>query len=105
VAAGRTARRPLEHGLDPVGAAEDALDLCAPSAACDDGELTALRTTQSLAFEDDRCPGREIRLADDELSSARDLDDGADGFHVCQKRAWRSGHPGPPPTASLARKL
>jgi hypothetical protein len=68
----------LEHGLDRVGAAEDALEP-RPAAAVgsDDRQIAGTRLVAALLVQQDRRPGREVRLADDELPSApRDLDDG-----------------------------
>src|SRR6185503_1660002 len=74
--------QPLEHVLDPAGRPEHALDLRAAAAARDDGEFAPLGAPERFAVEGNRRPRREVRLADDELPPAPDLDDGADGFQA-----------------------
>ena len=72
----------LEHVLDPPRRPEPALDPRAAAAGADDREVAGLEVADPLRLEHDRHAGREVRLADDELAAAADLDDDA---------GWRSG--------------
>jgi hypothetical protein len=65
----------LEHGLDPVGGPERALEPRPPSPRSDDGEVSLPHVAEALAVEHDRHAGREVRLPDHELAAAAHLDD------------------------------
>ena len=67
----------FEHVLDVVGATEVLLDVRAAATGADDGEIAALEVAGSLQVERDRHAGREVRLADQQLAAAADLDDDA----------------------------
>jgi hypothetical protein len=69
----------LEHGLDVLRLAEDALEPRAAAPRSDDGEVTGARVAEALPVEHERHARHEVRLADDELAALLDLDDGAVG--------------------------
>jgi hypothetical protein len=66
----------FEDGLDVGRAAENGLELRAPAAGPDDGEVARAGVAEPLPVEDERRPRDEERVADDELAAAADLDDG-----------------------------
>ena len=67
--------QPFQDRLDVVRVAEDPLELRAAASRPDDGEVATSGTSESLAVENERRVGNEVRLADDELAALRDLDD------------------------------
>ena len=69
------AEQALEHVLDVLRGAEHALDARAPAQAPRDDEVAGVDVAEPLAVEQERRVRREVRLADDELAAARDLDD------------------------------
>jgi hypothetical protein len=78
----RTPRAPLdeqslEHALDMIRRAENLLDLGAPAARVHDGEIPRRNVPDSFRVENHRHTGGEVRLADDQLPAATDLDDDA----------------------------
>ncbi len=60
----------LQDVLDPLGGAERPLDPGASAARVHDGEISRADVTEPLRVEDERHPGREVGLADDEPSRA-----------------------------------
>ena len=71
----RVHEQPFQHRLDVVRVAEDPLELRAAASRPDNGEVATSGTSESLAVENERRAGNEVRLADDELAALRDLDD------------------------------
>ena len=67
--------QPLEHGLDRARRAEHTLEPRAPASGAHDGKVAGPRVAEPVPVERERRPGREERLADDELSAPGDLDD------------------------------
>jgi hypothetical protein len=59
----------LEHVLDPLRGAEDALDTRPSTPARDDREIAWPRVARALAVDNDRNSRREVRLADSELAA------------------------------------
>jgi hypothetical protein len=60
-----------------VRRAENVLDLGAAAPRLHDGEIARRDIPDSLRVENQRHTGREVRLADDQLAAATDLDDDA----------------------------
>jgi hypothetical protein len=60
-----------------IGAAEHALQPRPPPSVPHDGEIPRPGVAQALAIDGQRDAGREDRLAHDELSPPRELDDQA----------------------------
>ena len=73
--------QPLEHGLDVVRLAEHAVDARAAASGADDGEVARPHVAGLLAVEDERSRRLEVRLADEQLAAALDLDDDELGRH------------------------
>ena len=67
--------QPFQDGLDRAGRAEHALEPRAPPALAHHDEVAWTGVAETVAIERERQPGREERLADDELSPPGDLDD------------------------------
>jgi hypothetical protein len=67
----------LEHVLDVVSPAEVLLDVRAAAAGAHDGEVAAFEVAGALLVEHDRNARGEVRLADEQLAAAADLDDDA----------------------------
>ena len=65
----------LEHVLDPVRGPHYPLDASPPAAFRDGDEIAGLGALQPLAVDGDRRPGREVRLADEQLAAPAELDD------------------------------
>jgi hypothetical protein len=65
----------VEDGVDVLRTPENVLELRAAASCPNDGEIAGPCVAQSLAVEDERHAGHEVRLADDELAALLDLDD------------------------------
>jgi hypothetical protein len=65
----------LEDVFDLVRGAEDVDDLRAAASEAGDDEIAGAGRAKILAVEADRRPGREVRVADDELAAPGDLHD------------------------------
>jgi hypothetical protein len=87
----------LENVLDPSSAAERPFDPGAPAALRNEREVAIVDIVEALRIEDDRDTRREVRLADDELPAAPDLDDQAvRGAQTRRKRRTVSPEPSMP---------
>jgi hypothetical protein len=64
-----------EDDLDPVGRPQNALDPRPPTAFAHERKVARLRFAASLAIEQQRRPGDEVRVADEILASLGKLDD------------------------------
>src|SRR5262245_55373956 len=71
----RCGRAAFEHSLDVVRLSQRSFDARASAAGESDDEIAWADVTQTLAVEDERHAGQEVRLADDELAALRNLDD------------------------------
>jgi hypothetical protein len=60
--------------VNPVRRAEDANHFCSAATLADEGEVARFRFAASLAIEQQRRPRDEVRLADEVLTSSRELD-------------------------------
>ena len=69
------AQEALEHRLDAVGGAEDALHTGAAAPRARDDEVARAGVAESVTVDDDRHAGLEVRLADDQLAALAQLDD------------------------------
>ena len=67
--------QPLEHGVDVARGSEDALHAGPAAAGADDDEIARPRVVETVAIDDERNAGREVRVADDELPALAQLDD------------------------------
>ena len=65
----------LEHVLDPLRRADDALHAGTSATQGHGDEIALARVAEPLAVDDDRRPGHEVRLAHDELPAFGELDD------------------------------
>jgi hypothetical protein len=71
--------QPLEHDLDVLRLAEDALEPRPAAAGAHDGEVTRAGVADPFPVEHERHARHEVRLAHDELAALLDLDDYAVG--------------------------
>ena len=67
----------FENRFDVVSFSEHSFEPRPAATGSNDREITAPGLAQSLAVEDERDPGHEVRLADDKLAALCDLDDNA----------------------------
>ncbi len=66
----------VEDAVDRVGGTELLLQPRAPALRRDDdGQVSRTKLGDPALVEDERDPGREVRLADDEAAPPADLDD------------------------------
>ena len=93
----------LQHVLDPPRGAERAQESRATATRADEREVAGVEIAESLRLEDDRDAGREVRLADDEPSASRNLDD--DPVHARSLRMKARRSPASSPRARFRRRL
>jgi hypothetical protein len=94
----------FEDVLDALRAAETALDVCAPAARANDGEIAGLDMTDPFGVEDQRYARCEVRLADDKLAATADLDDDGVG-QTLRKRRSVSPEPTAPSASPVPSKI
>ena len=86
-AGARLDQQAFEHGADVGRLAEDPLEARAAAPGAHDGEVARVGVAEAVPVDRDRQPRREIRLADDELAPAGDLEDDEGQCAVLPARA------------------
>jgi hypothetical protein len=94
----------LEHSLDRLRGPEHTVEPSAAAGGPNDGKIARTRSAEALSIEDDRQPGLEERLADDELSPLGDLYDETIA-QILRKRRRVNPDPAAPSRSPVAIRM